>query len=147
LATVEPAEASAVAHVIPQVRAAGGVIGRVGPDVEVIVIHRPKYDDWSLPKGKAEPGETDEECAVREVEEETGLRCQLGVELPTIRYRDRKHRFKEVRYWDMEPLSGELQEGSDEVDQVRWLPLADALDLLSYVHDREVVAAWAAAHS
>jgi 8-oxo-dGTP diphosphatase len=136
-----------VAQVIPQVRAAGGVIGRVGAGVEVIVIHRPKYDDWSLPKGKAEPGETDEECAVREVEEETGLHCKLGVELPTIRYRDRKNRFKEVRYWDMEPVSGQLHDGNEEVDRVQWLPLADALELLTYVHDREVVAAWAAGRS
>ena len=130
-----------MAALIPEVRAAGGVVGR---DLELLVIHRPKYDDWTLPKGKAERGESDEECAVREVEEETGLRCKLGDELPTIRYRDRKGRFKEVRYWAMQPLSGSLQEGNDEVDEVLWLPLDEALELLSYVHDREVVSAWAA---
>jgi 8-oxo-dGTP diphosphatase len=134
-----------VAALIPEVRAAGGVVGRSGRrEPEVLVIHRPKYDDWTLPKGKTEPGESDEECAIREVEEETGLRCKLGEELPMIRYRDRKDRLKEVRYWAMEPLSGSLQEGNDEVDEVRWLPIDDALELLSYVHDREVVAAWVA---
>ena len=92
----------------------------------------------------SENGETDEACAVREVEEETGLRCDLGIELPTIRYRDRKDRLKEVRYWAMEPLSGSLQEGNEEVDEVRWVAPAQALAVLSYVHDREVVAAWVA---
>lgn len=139
------AQASIVASLTPEVRAAGGVVSRYGGK-DVIVIHRPKYDDWSLPKGKKETGESDEECAVREVEEETGLLCELGEELPTIRYRDRKGRFKEVRYWAMEPQSGDLQEGNDEVDEVRWVPLARAFELLSYVHDREVVAAWASAH-
>ncbi len=137
------AEASIVAALIPEVRAAGGVVGRNGGR-EVIVIHRPKYDDWTLPKGKAEDGETDEDCAVREVEEETGLLCHLSDELPTISYRDRKDRLKEVRYWSMEPLSGSLQEGNDEVDEVRWVSLARAYELLSYGRDREVVAAWAA---
>ena len=93
-----------MAALIPEVRAAGGVVSRYGGK-DVIIVHRPKYDDWSLPKGKAENGETDEACAVREVEEETGLRCDLGIELPTIRYRDRKDRLKEVRYWAMEALS------------------------------------------
>jgi 8-oxo-dGTP diphosphatase len=134
-----------VAALTPEVRAAGGVVSRYGAR-DVIVIHRPKYDDWSLPKGKTEEGESDEECAVREVEEETGLRCKLGAELPTIRYVDRRGRFKEVRYWAMEPFDGELHSGNDEVDQVRWVSLAQAYELLSYVHDREVVAAWAADH-
>lgn len=139
------AQAPFVASLTPEVRAAGGVVSRHGGR-DVIVIHRPKYDDWSLPKGKLEQGETDEDCAVREVEEETGLRCSLGSELPTIRYVDRKGRFKEVRYWSMEPDSGVLQDGNDEVDEVRWVSLAQAYELLSYVHDREVVAAWAAEH-
>jgi len=138
-------QTSRVAAMIPEVRAAGGVVSRYGGK-DVIVIHRPKYDDWSLPKGKAEPGETDEDCAVREVEEETGLRCELGDELPTIRYRDRKDRLKEVRYWAMEPRSGTVQQGNEEVDEVKWVPLARAFELLSYVHDREVIAAWASEH-
>lgn len=135
-----------MAALTPEVRAAGGVVSR-NDGRDVIVIHRPKYDDWTLPKGKADNGESDEDCAVREVEEETGLRCKLGEELPTIRYRDRKGRLKEVRYWAMVPLSGSVQEGNDEVDEVRWLKVDRALGLLSYVHDREVVAAWAASHT
>jgi 8-oxo-dGTP pyrophosphatase MutT (NUDIX family) len=81
------------------VRAAGGVVWRRGADgaVEVLVVHRPKYDDWSFPKGKLDPGETEEECALREVDEETGLRCELGEELPTTMYVDRKGRPKRVR--------------------------------------------------
>jgi 8-oxo-dGTP diphosphatase len=132
-----------LAPVTPEVRAAGGVVSR-HDGLDLIVVHRPKYDDWSLPKGKAEDGESDEECAVREVEEETGLRCQLHGELPTIRYVDRKGRFKEVRYWAMEPLEGSVQSGNEEVDEVRWVSVVQALELLSYVRDREVVAAWAA---
>ena len=87
------------------VEAAGGVVlrGEPGAGVEVLVVHRPKYDDWSLPKGKLEPGETDEAAAVREVEEETGWRCALGEELPAVRYTDRNGRPKHVRYWHMTP--------------------------------------------
>ncbi len=134
-----------MAALTPEVRAAGGVVSRYGGR-DLIVIHRPKYDDWSLPKGKVENGESDEDCAMREVEEETGLQCRLGAELPTIRYRDRKDRLKEVRYWAMEPMSGVIQQGNDEVDEVRWVPLVRAYELLTHVHDREVVAAWAAGH-
>jgi 8-oxo-dGTP diphosphatase len=133
-----------VAALIPEVRAAGGVVSRTRPRKEIVVIHRPKYDDWTLPKGKAENGESDEECAVREVEEETGLLCKLGDELPHVRYLDRRGRLKEVRYWAMKPVSGTVQGGNAEVDEVRWLRVDDALELLTYVHDREVVAAWAA---
>ena len=132
-----------MASLTPEIRAAGGVVGRRGDHRELIVIHRPKYDDWTLPKGKLEPGESDEECAVREVEEETGLRCELGRELPTIRYRDRRDRLKEVRYWAMMPIAGDIHDGTDEVDEVRWLTVDDALELLTYVHDQEVAAAWA----
>ena len=108
--------------------------------VRVLVVHRPRYDDWSLPKGKADPGESDADCALREVEEETGLTCALGAELPSTHYRDNQGRPKTVRYWAMEPLSGEFSPGA-EIDEVRWLPIPDALDLLSYAHDRSVVEA------
>jgi 8-oxo-dGTP diphosphatase len=121
----------------PQVRAAGGVVRR-GEDV--LVVHRPKYDDWTLPKGKLDPGESDEQAALREVEEETGLRCRLGRELPTIRYDDRHGRSKQVRYWQMEPESGEFVP-NDEVDEIRWLPPAEALALMSYDRDRDVLRA------
>jgi 8-oxo-dGTP diphosphatase len=119
----------------PQVRAAGGVVRRDG---HVLVVHRPRYDDWTLPKGKLDPGESDEQAALREVEEETGLRCRLGRELPSIRYEDRRGRAKQVRYWEMEPESGEFVP-NEEVDEVRWLPPADALALMTYDRDRDVL--------
>jgi 8-oxo-(d)GTP phosphatase len=123
------------------VRAAGGVLRRVGPKgIEVLLVHRPRYDDWTLPKGKAEPGEADEVTAVREVEEETGLRASLGVELPSTRYRDSHGRDKVVRYWTMRPESGSF-EPHGEVDAIEWTPIADARAKLSYERDIEVLRA------
>ncbi|MFI5121933.1 MAG: NUDIX hydrolase [Vicinamibacteria bacterium] len=123
----------------PTVSAAGGVvIDDDGAEPKVAVVHRPQYDDWSLPKGKLEPGESWSDGALREVEEETGLRCELGHELEPARYRDRKGRDKLVRWWLMRPLGGEFVAG-DEVDELRWLSLAEALDLLDYAHDRELL--------
>ncbi len=125
------------------VAAAGGVVLRDGEDgTEVAVVHRPRYDDWSLPKGKLEPGEEWEAAALREVEEETGLRCELGRELPSARYRDRKGRDKLVRWWLMRPLEGEFVPG-DEVDELRWLDRDRALELLHFEHDRDLVRALA----
>jgi len=124
-------------RVQPEVAAAGGVVLRDG---EIAVVHRPRYDDWSLPKGKLDPGEGWEEAAVREVEEETGLRCELGAELAPARYRDRKGRDKLVRWWLMTPLDGEFT-ATDEVDELRWLDLEAALELLDYDHDRQLVQA------
>ncbi|MGE5636423.1 MAG: NUDIX hydrolase [Nocardioidaceae bacterium] len=118
-----------------QVLAAGGVVVRGG---HVAVVHRPKYDDWSLPKGKLDPGESFEEAALREVEEETGLRCRLGRELPSASYRDAKDRPKLVRWWLMEPLGGDFTP-TREIDELRWLSPADAAALLSYGHDRELL--------
>ena len=127
------------------VRAAGGVVWRrpdEGP-VCVLVVHRPRYDDWSLPKGKCDQDESDVDCALREVQEETGLRCSLGVELPTIRYRDNKGRPKTVRYWAMEPVGGDGEfTPNAEIDEIRWLPITEAARLLSYDHDRPVVRAF-----
>lgn len=127
-----------------EVRAAGGVVAGHDGDGQVVVllVHRPRYDDWSLPKGKCDPGESDEDCARREVEEETGLRCTLGAELPSTRYVDRKGRPKQVRYWAMEVIGGAFAP-NDEVDQVRWLAPDAAAELLSYAHDVAVVEAWA----
>jgi 8-oxo-dGTP pyrophosphatase MutT (NUDIX family) len=101
-------------------------------------VHRPRYDDWTFPKGKLEEGETDEQAAVREVEEETGLRCELGRELPSTSYTDSKLRSKTVRYWEMRPVGGDAGP-SHEVDEVRWLPLDAAERRLSYERDVELV--------
>lgn len=121
------------------VRAAGGVVVR---DVEsgplVLLVHRPAYDDWSFPKGKVEQGESDEECAVREVEEETGLRCILGRELTSTEYADGKGRLKSVRYWLMEVESGELR-FEHEIDAARWLTAAKAAEMLTYDRDLAVL--------
>jgi 8-oxo-dGTP diphosphatase len=119
-----------------EVKAAGGVV--IGDDGLVVLVHRPRYDDWAFPKGKLDKGETWEDAALREVEEETGLRCRLGDELSPTSYRDPKGRAKVVRYWRMEPLGGEFVP-SDEVDELRWVSTADAGELLSYEHDRELL--------
>jgi 8-oxo-dGTP pyrophosphatase MutT (NUDIX family) len=122
-----------------QVKASGGVVCRRGPDgLLVALVHRPRYDDWSFPKGKLDAGESWEDAALREVEEEIGLRCRLGPELPPTSYRDPKGRAKVVRYWLMDPLDGEFVP-SDEVDEVRWLAPAEADAILSYAHDRELL--------
>ena len=121
------------------IRAAGGLVVRDTADgLEVLVVHRPKYDDWSFPKGKAEGDEPDEDCALREVEEETGLVCMLEDELPSTAYHDSSGRPKRVRYWRMRPVGGRL-ELLNEVDDARWVSPADARRLLSYARDRPVV--------
>ena len=126
----------------PTVRAAGGVVWRRDPAgaLEVLAVHRPQYDDWTLPKGKLLPGEGDEEAALREVEEETGLRCELGPELPSSAYRDGHGRPKVVRFWAMRALGGAFRP-HDEVDEIRWLSLPEAADALTYEGDRTVLAA------
>jgi 8-oxo-dGTP diphosphatase len=122
-----------------EVKASGGVVWRRGDrGIEVALVHRPKYDDWSFPKGKLDPGESWEEAALREVEEEIGLRCRLGHELPPAAYTDPKGRAKVVRYWLMAPLDGVFA-ASAEVDEMRWLPAAEARDQLSYEHDRALL--------
>ena len=122
------------------VRAAGGLVCRPGPAglVEVAIIHRPEYDDWSLPKGKLEPGEGAEEAALREVEEETGLRCRLGESIGCTAYIDKRGRPKTVCYWAMVVQSGRFAPGQ-EVDQLRWLTVDEAVELLTYEHDRELL--------
>lgn len=124
------------------IRAAGGVIRRATADGgwELLLVHRPRYDDWTLPKGKRDPGETDEDCALREIEEECGLRCELGKELPTTRYTDHKGRPKVVRYWLASVLDGQFTP-NDEVDEVRWVTPDEATSLLSYQRDLPVLSA------
>ena len=122
------------------VHAAGGVVIRGGEaGDEVLVVHRPKYGDWSLPKGKLEPGESFEDAARREVAEETGVVVELGSELASVGYVDRNGRDKVVRYWNMTPVGTAAWEPNDEVDEIRWLPAAGAGTLLSYDADRALV--------
>ena len=120
-----------------RVEAAGGVVARDG---RVLLVHRPRYDDWTLPKGKLDPGESFEEAALREVEEETGLRCRLVRELPPTHY-DVSGLQKVVRYWLMEPEADAPFTPNDETDELRWLPPEEAVALLTYDRDRAVVAA------
>ena len=117
--------------------AAGGVVVRDG---KVLLVHRPRYDDWTLPKGKLDPGETSEDAALREVEEETGVRCSLGRELPSTHY-EVNGRPKRVRYWLMAPESETPFEVNDETDDVRWVTPDEALALLTHDRDRDVVRA------
>jgi 8-oxo-dGTP diphosphatase len=120
-----------------EVQAAGGVVMRDGL---VAVVHRPRYDDWSLPKGKLDPGEASEEAAVREVLEETGLQVSLGQELPSVEYEVRG-RPKRVRYWRMSVDADPGFVANDEVDDLRWLSPREAVDLLTYDRDKGVVEA------
>ena len=116
----------------------GGPAGSRG--IEVLLVHRPAYDDWTLPKGKQEPGETDEETARREVQEETGLTCRLGPELDSVEYVDGHGRPKSVRYWAMTVEVSTPRAPDDEVDATRWLPVGEAEALVSYEKDRSVLA-------
>ena len=126
-----------VTRVTDRIRAAGGVVMRHG---RVLLVHRPRYDDWSLPKGKLDPGESYEEAALREVEEETGMRCTLGRELPSTQYRvgDRP---KVVRYWLMTPEAETDFVPNDETDELCWVTPQEALELLTYDRDRDVLSA------
>lgn len=102
-------------------------------------MHRPRYDDWSLPKGKIDGAETDEDAALREVEEETAVRAELVRELATVSYTDHRGRPKQVRYWLMRVLDERGLVPSEEVDEARWLPLSEATTLLTYDHDRSLL--------
>lgn len=123
------------------VRAAGGIVLRAGAGGgwEVVVVHRPEHDDWTLPKGKLEPGESLQQAAVREVAEETGYACELGRFVGEVEYVDRRGRPKVVAYFLMQVVSGAFAPNS-EVDELRWLPAGAAGSLLSHDHDRELLA-------
>jgi 8-oxo-dGTP diphosphatase len=120
-----------------EVEAAGGIV--LDDDGRVALVHRPRYDDWSLPKGKLDPGESFEEAALREVEEETGMRCRLLDELDPVEYRDNKGRQKLVRYWLMAVDQDPGFVPNDEVDELRWVQPEEAAELLTYAHDAELV--------
>lgn len=126
------------------IRAAGGVLERSRPDgtLEIAVVHRPAYDDWTLPKGKLQMGEREEHTALREVEEETGMRCRIERALGTTKYRDHRDRPKVVHYWVMRALDGHFQP-TKEVDALEWVTIPAAMDLLSYDHDRALIEALA----
>jgi len=124
--------------------AAGGVLWRPGhreTAEEVAVIHRPRYDDWSLPKGKVDPGETEPVAAVREVFEETGHHVQLGRRIATVSY-PVEPRTKKVQYWSARSIGGSFAP-NNEVDDLIWLPAAAAIKKVSYPYDRKVLRRWA----
>jgi 8-oxo-dGTP diphosphatase len=122
----------------PEIRAAGGVV--VDAEGRVAIVHRPRHGDWSLPKGKLDPGEDWEAAALREIEEECGLRCALEDELPPSEYRVGGRR-KRVRWWRMRVLEDlGLEHTDDEVDELRWATPAEARRVLSYAADRRLVA-------
>jgi 8-oxo-dGTP diphosphatase len=130
------------------VLAAGGIVWRRNDtgELEVVVVHRPRYDDWSWPKGKLDPGETDEEAALREVFEETTLITQLGPELVSTTYLDRSGKHKRVRYWAMTVVSGHPA-AANEVDSAMWVEAAEAASRLTYSRDVDVLDALPAAIS
>ncbi len=120
-------------------RAAGGVPYRRGEaGIEVGVIHRPHREDWSFPKGKLDPGETFEQCAVREVLEETGFVVQLDHFVGTTEYVHRKGRPKIVAYWLVSVVGGEFTP-NDEADEIRWVSIEAARELVTYDRDRELL--------
>lgn len=123
----------------PEVRAAGGIVVRPtkkGP--KVLLVHRPRYDDWSFPKGKLDPGESFKQAALREVKEETGFVCELHrPRLPKLTYIDGSGLNKEVRYWLMTILSGSFVP-NDEVDLITWVRLRSAEHRLTYARDRQI---------
>lgn len=122
------------------VRAAGGVVWRDGAaGDEVLLVHRARYDDWSFPKGKLDPGETWEEAAVREVREEAAVVVQLGAELDGAAYDDQQGRPKQVRYWAMTVVDEERFDPNDEVDELAWMGLDEAARRLTYTRDVAVL--------
>jgi 8-oxo-dGTP diphosphatase len=130
------------------IRSAGGVVARRGHEasVELLLVHRPRFDDWSLPKGKLKRGEHALAAAVREVFEETSVLGAPGIRLPTASYQVWSGPSlvdKHVEYWAMTVTRADLFVPTNEVDRVAWAPIAQALQALSYPHDRRVVGAYA----
>jgi len=129
---------------VTEVQAAGGLVTRLDAtgQSQVLLVHRARYDDWSFPKGKLDPGETFEGAALREVLEETGLVCRPVGELSSVRYRDAAGQPKIVRYWHMAPIEGDIGDYvfNAEIDDLRWFRTDDAAALLTYAHDRDLLA-------
>lgn len=139
-------EEEAVLDLTAEVRAAGGILRRVVEgEVQTVLVHRPRYDDWSFPKGKVEDGESLQQAALREVREETGLEARIGGELPSSSYRDGQGRSKVVSYWFMDSVAGSDLRPTGEVDEARWLTLPDARAALTHERDRELLNVAAAA--
>lgn len=135
-----PKETSDVAGADKPIYAAGAVLWRPNGDPaapEVAIVHRPRYDDWSLPKGKLDPGETEPVTAVREVCEETGYTAHLGRRLASVSY-PVEEGVKKVRYWAARTVDGNFSP-TDEVDELKWLPVSEAMKQLEYPHDRKVL--------
>lgn len=129
-----------------EIVAAGGLVidSTDAAAPRVLLVHRPKYNDWSFPKGKLDAGETVEAAALREVEEETGLRCRIVRELPSVRYQYRGRngvvRPKVVHYFLMEATGGAIRVNMYEIDEARWCDVNDALERLRYEHDKQLLA-------
>jgi 8-oxo-dGTP pyrophosphatase MutT (NUDIX family) len=124
-----------------EIRAAGGIVTHVrGGVVLILMVYRQQFEDWSLPKGKVKRGELDEDTALREVLEETGLHCKLGEEVGSMHYLDRRCRVKVARYWLMEPAQESDLRFDNEVDAGRWLPLQQARDAATRSGDRDFLA-------
>ena len=122
----------------------GGLITRHNDgELEVLMVHRPKHFDWSLPAGKLDPGETLAECALREVYEETGYECELGRELGMVDYLDRRGRPRQVHYWEMDAVAGGFTPNL-EVDAIAWVPLLESLSYFTNERDLQMVSAFLA---
>jgi len=122
------------------VLAAGGLVWnrRSASELDFVLVHRPAYGDWAFPKGKLDPGETLEQAAIREVEEETGLICRVGEQIGWSEYLDKAGRPKLVVYWEMTPHAGRLAP-AHEIDVARWVGVEEATDLLTYPRDRDLL--------
>jgi len=122
----------------------GGVVTRHNDgELEVLMVHRPKHLDWSLPAGKLDPGETLAECALREVYEESGCVCELGRELGMAEYTDRRGRIRQVHYWEMDAIAGDFTPNA-EVDAIAWVPVVESLSHFTNERDLEMVSAFLA---
>ncbi|WP_432986670.1 NUDIX hydrolase [Dactylosporangium sp. CA-233914] len=136
-----------MAEVNSVVRAAGGVVWRrtAGGAPEIVLVHRPRYNDWSLPKGKLDPGEHELTAAVREVFEETAVEAVPQLRLPSVRYLTGEPGVeKSVDFWSMRAVAWTPRPADDEIEEARWVPAGEAQALLSYAHDRGVVRAFLA---